>query len=126
MSVILSRKQHRQAFRRGVLVSCQVVREHDFKRVSYLALDLSTEGMMVATSDRVLTGEEVIVTFRAPFGRRWFDAQATVARVIHGRRPGDTGRALGLQFHGCGDAWKRELFGHLRGLPARGPTRPMI
>jgi hypothetical protein len=126
MSVILSRQLHRQTFRRGVLLSCQVVREHDFKRIAYLGLDLSTEGMMVKTDDRVLTGEELIVTFRAPFGRRWFDAQATVARVIHGRRPGDTGRALGLQFHGHDAAWKNDLFGHLRGLPARGPTRPMI
>jgi hypothetical protein len=123
MSVILTRKQPRRAFRREVILSCQVVRERDFRKVAEIALDLSTEGMLVATEQRVLTGEELLVSFRPPRSRRWVDLQATVARVVHGRRPSDRGRCLGLAFHGVGDDDKRLLFRHLRGLPAPEPGR---
>jgi hypothetical protein len=123
MSVILARKQPRRAFRREVILSCQVVRERDFRLVADLALDLSTEGMLVSTQERVLTGEELLVSFRPPRSRRWVDLQATVARVVHGRRPSDRGRCLGLSFHGVGEADRRLLFQHLRGLPAPEPAR---
>jgi hypothetical protein len=123
MSAILSRKQHRRAFRRAVLLNCHVVREHDFRRVAHIGLDLSTDGMLVITNDRILTGEELLVSFRAPFSQRWFDAEATVARVIHGRRPSDQGRALGISFHGLDASWQYELFAHLRGLPPPAPAR---
>jgi PilZ domain len=124
MSAILARKQHRRAFRRGVLVTCEVVRERDFRRVARLGLDLSTDGMLVATRDVVLTGEELIVSFRAPMADKWFDCMATVARVVHGRRPGDRGRCLGLAFHGNSSSWQRALFDELRGLPAVRSRRP--
>jgi len=124
MSAILARTQHRRTFRREVILSCQVVRERDFRLVADLALDLSTEGMLVSTSTRVLTGEELLVSFRSPRSDVWFDAQATVARVIHGRRPGDRGRCLGLVFHGVAESASRNLFRQLRGLPAPEPSRP--
>jgi c-di-GMP-binding flagellar brake protein YcgR len=123
MSVILTRKQPRRAFRREVLLSCQVVRERDFRLVSDLALDLSTEGMLVSTEQRVLTGEELLVSFRPPRSDRWLDVQATVARVVHGRRPSDRGRCLGLVFQGVDPASRRLLFNHLRGLPPPEPAR---
>ena len=81
----------RCVFRRFVRIDCQVVREHDFRLVGDLALDLSTKGMMVRGSGiRLLTGEELLVAFRPPRCNVWIDTQATVARVIHGpaRRPG--------------------------------------
>ncbi len=108
----------RQAFRREVLFPCQVVRERDFRLVSSLAFDLSTDGMLVLTSDRVLTGEPVIVSFRAPRTGDWFDVEATVARVLHGRRPGDRGRGLGLFFQTIGQTDKWRLSDGLRGFPA--------
>jgi hypothetical protein len=117
MSVILARKQPRRAFRREVLLSCQVVRERDFRLVSDLALDLSTDGMLVSTDLRVLTGEELLVSFRPPRADRFIDLEATVARVVHGRRPGDRGRCLGLSFHGASAQAQALLFQHLRGLP---------
>lgn len=123
MSVILKRKHPRRAFRREVLLSCQVVRERDFRLVSELALDLSTQGMLVATDLRVLTGEPLLVSFRPPRSNRFLDVAATVARVVHGRRPGDRGRCLGLSFHGLDAAAERLLFQHLRGLPAPEPSR---
>lgn len=123
MSVILARKQPRRAFRREVLLSCQVVRERDFRLVSELALDLSTDGMLVSTEQRVLTGEELLVSFRPPRADRWLDVQATVARVVHGRRPGDRGRCLGLTFHAVDEPSRRLIFRHLRGLPPPEPAR---
>jgi hypothetical protein len=123
MSAILGRRAHRHSFRREVLLSCQVVRERDFRLIAALALDLSTEGMLVATRARVLTGEELLVSFRAPRFGAWIDAEAVVARVIHGRRPADRGRCLGLSFHGLSDRSRTALFRALRGLPPPEPTR---
>ncbi len=123
MSVILKRKQPRRAFRREVLLSCQVVRERDFRLVSDLAFDLSTQGMLVATHASVQTGEEVLVSFRAPRSKEWIDVSARVARVVQGRRPSDRGRCLGLAFQGLDAAQERILFRHLRGLPAPEPNR---
>ena len=37
----------RASFRRYVRIDCQVVREHDFRLIGDLALDLSTKGMLV-------------------------------------------------------------------------------
>jgi hypothetical protein len=125
MSAILARPMNRHAFRREVRLACQVVRERDFRLIADLALDLSTEGMLVPTDLRVLTGEELIVSFRAPRSDAWIDAHATVARVLHGRRPGDRGRCLGLSFHSMDEWTTRTLFRQLRGLPAPEPARPL-
>src|SRR5262249_27486769 len=96
----MSQEPIRKAFRRYVRLDCQVVREHDFRLVGDLALDLSTKGMLVWARERVLTGEEVIASFRPPRSNEWFDAQGYVARVLHGRRPGDFGLSFGLEFYG--------------------------
>ena len=56
--------------------------------------------MLVPTDLPVLTGEPLLVSFRPPLSGRWLDAEAVVARVVHGRRPGDHGRRLGLSFQG--------------------------
>lgn len=114
----------RRVFRRYVRLDCQVVREHDFRIVGDLALDLSTDGMLVRATERVLTGEEVIVTLRPPRSNRWFDAVGTVARVLHGRRPGDYGLSFGIEFHGVTEEEKARLFDDLRGMGAPEATRP--
>jgi c-di-GMP-binding flagellar brake protein YcgR len=116
-------RPRRRASRRGVFLSCQVVRERDFKLVGQFALDLSLDGMLVATRERVLTGEELLVSFRAPRGSTWIDAQARVARVVHGRRPSDAGRCLGISFVDLEGASQRALRQALRGLPLAEPGR---
>ena len=123
MSPVAARKPERKAFRREVLLRCQIVREKDFKLVSDLAFDMSEEGMLVSTGTRVMTGEDLLVSFRAPRSNQWFDCQARVARVIHGRRPGDRGRCLGLTFEGLDGDRKAALGRLLRGLPAAEPAR---
>jgi PilZ domain len=115
----------RRAFRRYVRLDCQVVREHDLTEVADLALDLSTKGMLVRARKRVLTGEEVIVTFRPPRSNTYVDAPATVARVLHGRRPGDYGSVcLGLEFYGMRADEEQFLFEQLRGMSAPDAMRP--
>jgi hypothetical protein len=114
----------RRSFRRYVRLDCQVVREHDFVVVAELALDLSTRGMLVRAKRRVLTGEEVVVSFKPPRCNLWFDAQGTVARVVHGRRPGDYGLSFGIEFHDVEPDAERLLFEHLRGMSAPEPMRP--
>ncbi len=114
----------RRSFRRYVRLDCQVVREHDFVVVGDLALDLSTRGILVRAKRRVLTGEEMIISFKPPRCNTWFDAQATVARVVHGRRPGDYGLCMGLEFHDVDGDSQAFLFEHLRGLHAPDAQRP--
>jgi hypothetical protein len=120
----------RTSFRRYVRVDCQVVREHDFLLIGDLALDLSTKGMLVrASGPRVLTGEEVIVSFKPPRSNDWFDAQGVVARVLHGRRPGDYGLSFGIEFVNLSKGDELILFEQLRGLSApdaQRPPRPLV
>lgn len=115
----------RYAFRRFVRIDCQVVRQSDFRLVGDLALDLSTRGMRVrGCGAKVLTGEELIVTFRPPRSNQWIDSEATVARVLHGRRPLDSGLCFGIEFHAMSAEDEEHLFAHLRGLGGPESERP--
>jgi c-di-GMP-binding flagellar brake protein YcgR len=89
----------RRPSRHTVKIHCQVVRERDFTLVADTVENLSTWGMLVTPSDPVMTGEKVFVSFCLPGAKNeWIDACATVKRVVHGRRPNDTTRKLGLEF----------------------------
>ncbi len=120
----MSVESYRRAFRRYVRIDCELVRVHDFVQIGDLALDLSTDGMLVRATRRVLTGEEVVVTFKPPRSNEWFDAVGVVSRVLHGRRPGDYGPSIGVEFTGLSDDARALLFRHLRGLAAPDPLRP--
>ncbi|HEY2511866.1 MAG TPA: PilZ domain-containing protein [Polyangiaceae bacterium] len=114
----------RRTLRRAVRVDCQVVRERDFKLLGDWALDLSPMGMLVVTRDEVLTGEEVIVSFPIPRTRVIVDAVATVARVVHGRRPSDRHRrALGISFDALEPEASKLLRASLRHIPPPVPSR---
>jgi hypothetical protein len=115
--------QQRRIVRRAMRVECQVVRERDFRLLGSRAVDLSPMGMQVMAQERVLTGEPVIVSFRLPLSLYWFDAEATVARVVHGRRPGDLGRCFGLSFESLADDAASFLRRALRGVPPPLPMR---
>lgn len=114
----------RRALRREVRLTCQVVRERDFRLVAELCLDLSPKGMLVSTTLPVLTGEALLVSFRAPRSQQWFDQPATVARVVHGRRPEDSGRCLGLHFEEISATEREKLWRLLRDLPPTSRARP--
>ncbi len=123
--------------RRAVRLDCQVVRERDFRLVARRALDVSPDGMLVAVDDEIEPGERLIVSFRAPFvafARNaaaprlehpgfWFDTEAEVARVVHGRRAGDEGKAAGLVFSTLPNVHRFILRNHLRRVPPPIPRR---
>jgi len=113
----------RNVTRREVMLPCQAVREHDFKLIADRTLDISTEGMLLPLRCKVLTGESIIVSFA--IAGMWIDAEAVVARIVHGRRPGDDGIAAGLVFHSLAPSARAALAGYLHGrrepLPRRGP-----
>lgn len=96
-----------------VTLPCQAVREHDFKLVADRILDVSVDGALLPLRIPVLTGESVIVSFEIP--GTWIDVEATVARVVHGRRPGDDGLAVGVLFDRMAPAAKAALAGYLHG-----------
>jgi hypothetical protein len=83
------------------------VRERDFRLVADRVLDVSSGGLLVGPADPVMTGERVFVSFAAPAG--WVDAEAVVARVVHGRRSGEHTRSLGLSFEALDGASRAAL-----------------
>ena len=112
----------RRPARHAIRLTCQVVRERDFKLVARHVLDLSEVGMLVKPIMRVLTGESLIVSFMAPFSRIWIDAEASVVRVVHNRRELDHGMALGLCFDGIDEFSRALLRRNLEDVPAPLPS----
>ena len=88
----------RQSSRHTLKLVCQVVRERDFRLLADRVVDLSTTGALVGPADPALTGERLIISFRIPRSTVWVDAEATVSRVVHGRRPGEFSRSLAIEF----------------------------
>lgn len=77
---------------------CQVVFERDFRLIADRIEDLSSWGMRVGPADPALTGQTLLVSFQVPGEEVWIDTEALVTRVMHGRRPGEHARSLGLEF----------------------------
>jgi len=122
MSVFVRARQ-RRVIRRGLAIDCQVVREWDFRPVGRRAIDLSTDGMQILSEADVKLGDDLIVAFRAtPLGI-YFETEATIARIIEGRRAGDTGRSLGLRFRAFDPIARHILRGALRKVPPPLPRR---
>lgn len=128
MSVLSSspwslRTSRRGSSRREVTLPCQAVRENDFTLIADRSCDLSIEGMLLPLRRPALTGDALIVSFQIP--GMWIDCEATVARIVHGRRPSDEGPAVGLRFERMPPAARAALDGFLHGrrspLPRRGP-----
>ena len=113
----------RRAVRRSVRVDCQVVRERDFKLVGSRSIDLSPAGMLVMLQEPVLTGEPLFVAFRLPRSDYWFDSEAVVSRVLHGRRPGDLCRSFAVEFETLEPGAQEYLGRTLRGTPPPLPMR---
>jgi len=122
-SSVALRRSQRSSVRHAVRLECEVVRERDFKLIASRAVDLSPDGMLVLSDVSVLTGEDVIVSFRAPHTTEWVDACGTVARVVHGRRPGDFGPCLGIQFDDVEELSRALLEENLQMIPPPLPRR---
>jgi hypothetical protein len=115
--------QQRRSVRRSLHVECRVVSERDSRVVARRSVDLSPQGMLVVTDFPILTGEPLWVIFRLPQSDAWMGADATVARVVHGRRPGDAGHCIGVEFDSLDEGAARYLRHALRGVPPPLPMR---
>jgi hypothetical protein len=121
---LIQRTSRRLATRKEISLACQAVRERDFVLVAERTLDVSVDGVLLPLKRPLLTGESLIVSFEIP--GLWIDAECTVTRVIHGRRPADEGvMAVGVQFDVLAPSARAALAGYLHGkhvaLPRRGP-----
>jgi len=103
-------------------IPCQLVREHDFRLVGDQIVNLSQSGLLVTPTDPILTGQRLLISFRVPSGLGYVDAEVTVTRVVHGRRPSETARALGLEFELIDPSLRRMLERELSWLPVAPPA----
>ncbi len=113
----------RREIRRATRLGCRVRRMDTWGLVGDRTLDLSPQGMLVLSDERLDSGEELVVSFQATELPIWFDTLATVTRVVEGRRPGDHGRAIGLKFDTLPAVSRLILRGHLGRYPATYATR---
>jgi PilZ domain len=107
------RGEMRRAARLGVTVR----RMDSWRLIGDRTLDLSPQGMLVLSDERLDWGTELVVSFQATELPIWFDTLATVTRVIEGRRPGDAGRAIGVHFETLPAVSRLILRGHLKRHP---------
>jgi hypothetical protein len=108
--------------RRSIRLGCRV-RGKNGRLVGDRTVDLSPQGMLVLSDDRLDDGEEVLVSFRGTEFGLWFDTAATLTRLVQGRRPTDRGRAIGLHFTSLPAVARLILRGHLRKVPLVVPQR---
>jgi hypothetical protein len=122
----LVRATDRRAVRHAVELSCCVVREKDSKLVGHEASDLSPYGMRVDLRDvDVDIGDRFFVCFRATQMGVWFYTDALATRILHGRRPLERGRSLGLRFRSLDAVSRLILRGALRKIPPPLPQREL-
>jgi len=103
--------------RRALRLGCRVRRIEDWRLLGDRTVDLSPQGMLVLSDERVDEGTNLVVSFQATELPIWFDTCATVTRIVQGRRPGDAGRALGVHFDTLPAVSRLILRGYLRRLP---------
>jgi hypothetical protein len=122
-----SGESKRRAVRRATRTSCQVVSTIGFELLGERALDLSPNGLLLACDVPAAIGEELVISFQTP-GRDpiWLDAEAEVARIVHGYRQGDPGYCAGLRFTYLERSTRGELLARLAGFPPPIPQRRLI
>lgn len=119
----IARASQRETVRRAVGTVCQAVVEEGFSLIGERALDLSLDGMLLASDREPEVGTDVIVAFRAPGTGIWLDAEATVVRIVRGRRRSDPARGIGLRFRRLDSVSRAILDGSLAGRPPPVPAR---
>lgn len=107
--------------RHSVRIPGQIVRVRDFQLVADTIVNLSTWGALVGPADPVLTGEQVYASFRLPGADDWLDAMGVVTRVVHGRRPSEHQRQLGIEFTDLGPHDRYRIRRALESLPLAPP-----
>ncbi len=118
-----SAANRRAEVRRMVRLGCRVRKLGHLGLIGDRTLDLSPQGMLLLSDERIEPGTELSISFFATELPIWFDTRGTVTRVVQGRRPGDPGQALGLRFHSLPAVSRLILRGHLRRFPPTPPLR---
>lgn len=118
-------RRRRRIARRDRRTRCQAVSAQDFRLLGERVIDISPLGLLVAADDGADVGDEVIVSFRAPGGSEWLDAEAEVVRIVEGWRPGDPGYCIGLRFTSIDLETRMLLRERLQGVPPPVPQRPL-
>jgi hypothetical protein len=114
----------RRAVRRAARTRCHAVSAQGFELLGERALDLSPRGMLVACDAPAALGEEVFVSFVTPGPEPlWLDAEAEIARIVHGFRQSDPGYCIGLRFTHFERRDRAELLARLSGYPPPVPGR---
>jgi hypothetical protein len=113
----------RGEIRRLTRLGCVVRRVDTWRLVGDRTIDVSPEGMLVLSDERLDAGTELVVSFQATELPIWFDTLAIVSRIVEGRRPGDAGRAIGVRFETLPAVSRLILRGHLRKHPTAQPRR---
>ncbi|HXX67062.1 MAG TPA: PilZ domain-containing protein [Polyangiaceae bacterium] len=113
----------RGEIRRALRFGCRVRRTDNLRIVGDRAVDLSPKGMLLLSDERLGCGTDLQVSFMSTDFPIWFDTQATMVRVVEGRRPGDSGRALGIRFDSLPSVARLILRGHLQRVPPTTPQR---
>ena len=107
----------RREMRRSLRLACRVRRMEDWRLLGDRTVDLSPQGLLVLSDERIDEPTDCVVSFQATDLPIWFDTCARVTRVVEGRRPGDSGRALGVHFETLPAVSRLILRGHLRRHP---------
>jgi hypothetical protein len=110
------RPERRAEIRHRVDLAC-VVRRGYWRFTRARVIDLSADGMLLSFEGWIDEGVDLDVSFKAAEPAIWFDAHATVRRVVRGRRSRDSGHAPGLRFESLSAVSHVILRGHLRNFP---------
>jgi hypothetical protein len=99
----------------------------EFQLFGEEVVDLSPLGMLVRCDRATRVGDDVVVSFKAPGADSpWLDAEAEVARLVHGFRKGDRGTCAALRFTYFEKASRQELLARLAGFPPPIPQRRLL
>lgn len=79
--------------------------------------------MLIKLRQGVEVGDKLIVSFQATPMGIWFDSEATVRRIVHGRRPTDTMPAFGISLDSLSNVHRHIMKGYLRNIPPPIPKR---
>jgi hypothetical protein len=124
MDNILVKKSHRKTIRRAIRSECTAFGTNEYREIGTGILDLSPQGTLVACDQPVEIGDPIMLFFKAPGDDDlWLDAEAEVARIIHGMRRYDRGYCMGLRFTYLEKPDRKHLSNRLVGYPPPIPKR---
>lgn len=123
MEYSLASRQDRRSMRRAAKLDCYVVAKKGFRTLRGTTLDVSEEGLRVATDLDVTIGEKVVLALCLPNGRSWVDARGRVVRIERGVRAGDDGPAVAIELTEMDPIDRGLLRGSLASIPPPIPRR---